>query len=106
MRHAPGSAVRVELAYAPSSVVIKVRNDAGPAGAAGGRSHPGAGAPWNGLHPGDPAGPGPDTGHGIIGMRERTAMLGGHLDAAPTDDGGFLVTAVLPDAKDPREGRP
>jgi signal transduction histidine kinase len=106
MRHAPGSAVRVELAYAPSSVVIKVRNDAGPAGAAGGRSHPDAGAPGNGLHPGDPAGPGPDTGHGIIGMRERTAMLGGHLDAAPTDDGGFLVTAVLPDAKDPREGRP
>ena len=34
MRHAPGSAVRVELAYAPSSVVIKVRNDAGPAGVA------------------------------------------------------------------------
>ena len=27
MRHAPGSAVRVELAYAPSSLVIKVFND-------------------------------------------------------------------------------
>ena len=25
-------------------------------------------------------------------------MLGGHLEAGPTDDGGFLVTAVLPDA--------
>jgi signal transduction histidine kinase len=107
MRHAPGSAVRVELAYAPSSVVIKVRNDAGPGGAAaGGRSHPGTGAPWNGLHPGDPAGPGTGAGQGIIGMRERTAMLGGHLDAAPTEDGGFLVTAVLPDAQDPREARP
>ena len=107
MRHAPGSAVRVELAYAPSSVVIKVRNDAGPAGAAaGGGSHPGAGAPWNGLHPGDPAAPGTGTGQGIIGMRERTAMLGGHLDATPTEDGGFLVTAVLPDPKDPREGQP
>ena len=27
MRHAPGSAVRVEVAYAPSALVIKVRND-------------------------------------------------------------------------------
>jgi signal transduction histidine kinase len=108
MRHAPGSAVRVELAYAPSSVVIKVRNDAGPAGpaASGGGPHPGAGAPWNGLRPGDPAGPGAGTGQGIIGMRERTAMLGGHLDAVPTDDGGFLVTAVLPDTKDPQEATP
>jgi signal transduction histidine kinase len=42
-------------------------------------------------------------GHGIIGMRERAAMLGGQLDAGPTDDGGFLVTAVLPDAKEPAE---
>jgi signal transduction histidine kinase len=107
MRHAPGSGVRVELAYAPSSVVIKVRNDAGQAGAAAeGRSHLGAGAPWNGLHPGDPADPGTGTGQGIIGMRERTAMLGGHLDATPTEDGGFLVTAILPDAKDPRGARP
>jgi signal transduction histidine kinase len=108
MRHAPGSAVRVELAYAPSSVVIKVRNDAGPAGVAavGAGSRPGGGAPWNGGHPGDPAGPDAGTGQGIIGMRERTTMLGGHLDAAPTEDGGFLVTAVLPDTKDPREGRP
>jgi signal transduction histidine kinase len=75
MRHAPGSAVRVELAYAPSSLVIKVLNDAcGP--------------------------PGDGTGHGIIGMRERAVMLGGHLEAGPTDDGGFLVTAVLPDTGD------
>jgi signal transduction histidine kinase len=108
MRHAPGSAVRVELAYAPSSLVIKVRNDAGPAGAGtvGGRSLPGPPAPRNGPRPGDPAGAGAGTSHGIIGMRERTAMLGGHLDAVPTEDGGFLVTAVLPDIKDPREGRP
>ena len=35
-------------------------------------------------------------GHGLVGMRERTAMLGGSLDTGPTDDGGFQVTAVLP----------
>ncbi len=108
MRHAPGSAVRVELAYAPSSLVIKVRNDAAPAGAsaAAGRWQLSAPVAGNGLRPGDPAGDAGGTGHGIIGMRERAAMLGGHLVAAPTEDGGFLVTAVLPDSKDSGEGRP
>ena len=83
MRHAPGSAARVELGYAPSALVIKVRNDA-------------CGAP-----DGDADQEG--AGHGLIGMRERAGMLGGHLEAGPTDDGGFLVTAVLPDTGD-REG--
>ena len=85
MRHAPGSTVRVEVAYFPSSVVIKVRNDLSLAG--------------NGNGNGSVV----VAGHGIIGMRERAAMLGGQLDAGPTDDGGFLVTAVLPDAKEPAE---
>jgi hypothetical protein len=35
-------------------------------------------------------------GHGILGMRERAAMLGGTLTAGPTPDGGYLVEAVLP----------
>ncbi len=35
-------------------------------------------------------------GHGIIGMRERATMLGGHLQAGPTEKGEFLVTAALP----------
>ena len=76
MRHAPGSAVRVELFYAPRSLVIKVRNDLTPGGLPG----------ENGA------------GHGIIGMRERAVMLGGQLEAGLAKDGGFLVTAVLPDA--------
>jgi signal transduction histidine kinase len=29
-------------------------------------------------------------------MRERVKLLGGSLSAAPTTDGGFSVTAVLP----------
>jgi len=45
----------------------------------------------------------PVAGHGIIGMQERAAMLGGQLEDGPTDEGGFLVTAVLPDAKDHAE---
>jgi len=35
-------------------------------------------------------------GHGILGMRERCQLLGGELDAKPTADGGFEVTARLP----------
>ena len=86
MRHAPGSAVRVELAYAPSALVIKVRNDAC---AAQDRDADREGA-----------------SHGLIGMRERAVMLGGHLQAGPTEEGGFLVTAVLPDTGDRVGGGP
>ena len=105
MRHAPGSTVRVEVAYFPSSVVIKVRNDpAGPGPAGNGkRPRPVTAVTADGASPGSPDGTGTGplvAGHGIIGMRERAAMLGGQLEAGPTDEGGFLVTAVLPDAKD------
>jgi signal transduction histidine kinase len=33
--------------------------------------------------------------HGLIGMRERAALLGGRVDAGP-DNGRFRVRAVLP----------
>lgn len=35
-------------------------------------------------------------GFGIIGMRERVALLGGHLSAGPRSEGGFRVAARLP----------
>ncbi|MGW1619074.1 sensor histidine kinase [Streptomyces sp. NPDC002172] len=34
-------------------------------------------------------------GHGLTGMRERTALYGGSVDAGPTPDGGYRVTASL-----------
>jgi signal transduction histidine kinase len=36
------------------------------------------------------------TGHGLVGMRERAAMLDGELEAYPADGGGFTVHARLP----------
>jgi signal transduction histidine kinase len=84
IRHAPGSAVLVKLHYGEAALVIEVRNDGGATAQ---------------LKDGDrPAGAGLDHGggHGIIGMRERATMLGGHLRAGPTPDHEFLVTAALP----------
>jgi signal transduction histidine kinase len=36
------------------------------------------------------------TGHGLIGMRERAALIDGHIDAGPAPGGGFRVEAHLP----------
>jgi signal transduction histidine kinase len=41
------------------------------------------------------------TGYGLIGMTERATLLGGTLEAGPSPDRGWTVTAVLP-----REGAP
>jgi len=72
-RHAPGAAVDVELAYAERALHVRVR-DSGP-------------------------GPAVDRGlggHGLLGMRERAAIVGGEVRTGQTATGGFLVEAVLP----------
>ncbi len=74
MRYAPGSDVRIELEYAPAELDLRVVN--GPPAAV-------------------PSGP-RGQGHGVLGMRERAAMLGGELTVGPTPQGGYAVAAVLP----------
>ena len=49
-----------------------------------------------GPHGGPVTGRGGGAGHGLVGMRERAAMLGGELEAVPADGGGFTVQARLP----------
>ena len=84
IRHAPGSTVRVMLYYGGAALHIEIRNGGSVTGTqVTAAQHNGAGLGQSG-------------GHGIIGMRERAAMLGGHLRAGPTGDGEFLVTAALP----------
>jgi len=80
-RHAPGTAVDVELRYDGDALRLRVR-DNGPG--------PGSSAQ-------SPA-PASDerTGHGLLGMRERAATVGGSLRAGAAAGGGFLVEAVLP----------
>jgi signal transduction histidine kinase len=85
MRHAPGSAVQVKLFYGEAALVVEIRNNGLPLdGQAVGTDQAGG------------SGFGYGSGHGIIGMRERAAMLGGNLQAGPTGKGEFLVTAALP----------
>jgi signal transduction histidine kinase len=70
-RHGAGSAA-VELAFGGSALELTVTNPLGPGAATRGTN-----------------------GHGIAGMRERTALLGGSLEAG-AHDGRFEVRARLP----------
>ncbi|HEX5568596.1 MAG TPA: histidine kinase [Streptomyces sp.] len=81
LRHAPGASARVELGYVPVGLGLRIVNGP-PAGAVT--------APYADS---------PGAGHGLTGMRERAAMLGGELTAGETDDGGFVVEAFLPVAE-------
>ena len=78
-RHAPGAAVDVELRYGEEALLVRIRD--------------------NGPGPSDElSGParGPVAGHGLAGMRERAAAVGGRLRTGPAAGGGFLVEATLP----------
>jgi two-component sensor histidine kinase len=74
LRHAPGSTVAVEVGHDPDGLRLIVTN-----------SRPQQAAP-----------PSLGAGHGLLGMKERATMLGGHLTAKGTFQGGFAVVAFLP----------
>jgi signal transduction histidine kinase len=44
----------------------------------------------------DPAAVGRSRGYGLIGMKERAALLGGHLEAGPNPERGWSVRATIP----------
>ncbi len=84
LRYAPGSEVRVEISHDFHGLHLGVVN-----------SRPQRSVP-----------PSAGAGHGLLGMRERAAMLGGHLTAAPTQHGGFAVSAFLPRGDAPSAPHP
>jgi signal transduction histidine kinase len=79
-RHAPGCAVDVELHYTDETLRVRIR-DNGP-----GLPE----VPPNGSPPAEGG------GHGLLGMRERAAAVGGELRMGAAAGGGFVVEAVLP----------
>ena len=75
IQHADAEHAHVRLRYGPESVEVDVTDDGRGVGAQD---------PENGR------------GHGLLGMRERVAMLGGRLEAGYRPTGGFEVRATLP----------
>jgi signal transduction histidine kinase len=69
-KHAAGAAVDVELHYTVDALHLRIRDN-------------GPGPPSDQL-------PG---GHGLLGMRERVAAVGGEVSTGPAPGGGFLVAA-------------
>jgi glucose-6-phosphate-specific signal transduction histidine kinase len=82
LRHAPGSAARVEVEHAPAAVTVVVEDD----GAGSRPAEDGAvqGTPRQRIG-----------GHGLVGVRERVAVHGGILEAGPASP-GFRVRASFP----------
>ncbi|MEU1532456.1 sensor histidine kinase [Streptomyces fagopyri] len=73
VRHSGSRHARVRLDSSGDALRLRVDDDG-----------PGTGADAGGR------------GHGLAGMRERAAVLGGTIEAGPREDGGFRVLAVLP----------
>jgi signal transduction histidine kinase len=73
LKHAgPAAHARVEVTYRPEDLDISVTDDGTAPRGGDGR------------------------GHGLIGIRERVAVVGGHVEAGPGHAGGFVVHARLP----------
>ena len=72
-RHASAERATVDVRIAGPEVVVEITDDGG------------------GFDVEAPAG-----GFGLVGMRERAALLGGHVDVASTPGEGSTVRAVLP----------
>jgi signal transduction histidine kinase len=74
LKHAPGSRVSVRLERRVDELAVEVENSSS------------TGKPAVRV----------ESGHGLVGVRERVALFGGTLRAGPTDEGGFRLAATLP----------
>ena len=75
MRHAPGAPTRVSVEVLAGDLVVSVENE-----------------PATDV-------PGPEAkggGHGLVGIGERAALLGGRAEYGAVPGGGYRVLATLP----------
>ena len=98
LRHAgPAARATVRLCYQPAALGITVTDDG--IGSNGDQQGQGPVTKERGLEPaGGSRGVAPpdQQGHGLTGMAERAAEVGGRVTAGPRGDGGFEVSATLP----------
>jgi signal transduction histidine kinase len=81
LKHAGRASTRVLLRYGVDTVTVQVANEKPADSPPAQRTGTVAGA---------------SGGHGLVGIRERTAIVGGELVAGPEAAGGFTVRATLP----------
>jgi signal transduction histidine kinase len=79
LKHAGPATARVTVRYANDSLELEITDDG--SGAAAGN--------------GDGSG-----GHGLVGIQERVAMLGGEVESGEEPTGGYAVRARLPYASE------
>ena len=72
-KHSTGRSASVRIQYGRNTLELEVVDD--------GRSVPTATSP---------------AGHGLVGMRERASLHGGHVETGPLPGGGFSVLATFP----------
>jgi signal transduction histidine kinase len=78
LRHAHASRADVLVRYAPGCLDIVVEDDG------------------RGLGSGAPDGAVRETGHGLVGIRERVALYGGTVELVPAPSGGVRLAVSLP----------
>ncbi len=83
-KHAPGASARVRIHHQGGTVRVTVTNTA----------------------PTRPALPLPSAHYGLVGLRQRAALLGGTVTSGPTADGGYELRLDLPDGACSADGLP
>jgi signal transduction histidine kinase len=79
LKHATAHRIDIHLTYRPAAVDLIIADD--------------------GTQPVQESS---DTGHGLVGIRERAALFGGTASAGPVPNGGWVVQAHFPiDAPEP-----
>jgi signal transduction histidine kinase len=74
-RHAGAARATVRLRFGADALEVSIEDDGAGAGATAAAK---------------------SAGHGLRGMRERAAMLGGAVSVGPREQGGYRVSAILP----------
>jgi len=83
VKHANSNRTRIQIRYGPTSLHLRIADD-------------GVGSATNGRNGNGGRNGRARNGRGLVGMRERVAVLGGRIQTGPDADRGFYVEVELP----------